>query len=286
MRAVLALSLVALTGCRALFGFEDPARTPDAAIDAADLCGTHDEDGDGVPDLCDNCPHVFNPGQENTGEVMAGNSMDDLGDACDGTTTAECILLFDPFTTLPPFVVGSAGSWELGTDGDSILQTDSTHSSTFLPVTEAVFDAELAFTSFRIVDMDPTLQDFQVVGLVHAKAGIQSDGLPRGYFAQYFNTATLPPMDESILQVIDYDTGPTINQPLSPPVSMRKGTRAQLGLAVTGSRVIGSVIVETSNAFAELAVGGIPFGAIGLRTRFVAAQFDYLLVIQARGSCD
>ena len=67
-----------------------------------DLAATSDSDGDGVPDSVDNCPSVFNPGQENsdsgrppsgTGSIdngpgIAGDDAtipngDTMGDACD-----------------------------------------------------------------------------------------------------------------------------------------------------------------------------------------------------------
>ncbi len=48
---------------------------PDAPPDAAS-CGMHDEDGDGVPDGCDNCPVDANAGQRDS-------DGDGVGDACD-----------------------------------------------------------------------------------------------------------------------------------------------------------------------------------------------------------
>jgi hypothetical protein len=45
--------------------------------------GDPDQDGDERPDHCDNCPGVYNPGQENTGEAVP----DEVGDACDPRPT-------------------------------------------------------------------------------------------------------------------------------------------------------------------------------------------------------
>ncbi|MBI1886214.1 MAG: thrombospondin type 3 repeat-containing protein [Chloroflexi bacterium] len=51
------------------------------------ICHDMDADGDGVPDVPDNCPGLFNPGQANTDAALnaAGASItgDGLGDACD-----------------------------------------------------------------------------------------------------------------------------------------------------------------------------------------------------------
>ena len=38
--------------------------------------GQTDTDGDGVGDGCDNCIHVFNPGQENDDDDTTGNLCD------------------------------------------------------------------------------------------------------------------------------------------------------------------------------------------------------------------
>jgi hypothetical protein len=55
-------------------------------------CTGHDEDGDGVPDVCDDCPHVADPAQ-------LDSDGDGVGDACDpDPTTHEKVVFFDPFT--------------------------------------------------------------------------------------------------------------------------------------------------------------------------------------------
>ncbi len=67
----------------------------DAGQDASSGCPAtgHDEDGDGVPDACDDCPHVADPAQVDT-------DGDGVGDACDPNPAipTERITFFDPFT--------------------------------------------------------------------------------------------------------------------------------------------------------------------------------------------
>jgi Thrombospondin type 3 repeat len=57
----------------------------------------HDEDGDGIDDACDNCPHIPNVDQ-------ADSDGDGVGDVCDPQpfVAAERIALFDPFIRLRP----------------------------------------------------------------------------------------------------------------------------------------------------------------------------------------
>jgi len=76
----------------------DSSRAIDAALDAppdARDCGTHDEDGDGVMDNCDNCPVDDNAGQ-------ADSDGDGVGDACDPRPgMMDRIAFFESFATAP-----------------------------------------------------------------------------------------------------------------------------------------------------------------------------------------
>jgi len=53
-------------------------------LDGSRPCsGTHDEDGDGLADNCDNCPTAANPTQLDSTEVAVHAFEDGIGDACD-----------------------------------------------------------------------------------------------------------------------------------------------------------------------------------------------------------
>jgi hypothetical protein len=105
MRAAL---LALLAGCNSLLGvhtFESgaadaaldaPPDEPalDVAVDGRHCFSSHDEDGDGVLDDCDNCPAVTNPNQ-------ADADGDGVGDACDPELgEQDTLVLFDPFLTV------------------------------------------------------------------------------------------------------------------------------------------------------------------------------------------
>src|SRR5258706_9534747 len=67
----------------------------------------HDEDGDGIPDVSDVCPHISDPSQTDT-------DHDGVGDACDPepSTPRQTIALFLPMTDPSSFTIGGgAGTW-------------------------------------------------------------------------------------------------------------------------------------------------------------------------------
>lgn len=75
----------------------DDASADDAARGDAVACGSHDEDGDGVADNCDNCPTFANIAQLDIEEIINGANADGVGDACDPrpTLAGDYITFFD-----------------------------------------------------------------------------------------------------------------------------------------------------------------------------------------------
>jgi hypothetical protein len=98
----------------------DTLPNADATYALADggTCSGHDEDGDGVPDLCDNCPNVANAGQEGGAVGTACTPPSDL-------LTNPVPGFFSPFVSYgtpswQPFASGSA-PWALAPAGDALL---------------------------------------------------------------------------------------------------------------------------------------------------------------------
>lgn len=78
---------------------------------AADACAAvgHDEDGDGLDDACDPCPHL-------AGDA-ADADRDGVGDACDpNTAPVDHFTLFEPFLVSRPDVWSYNGQTMLGAD--------------------------------------------------------------------------------------------------------------------------------------------------------------------------
>jgi hypothetical protein len=113
---VVAGCLLLVSGCgRFGFGAQPDAEPADGSrADARpDALGGHDEDGDGVADSIDVCPHIPDVLQQD-------GDGDGVGDRCDPDpfVPAQSWLVFSALTAgdLPLIVAGPAGSWTMDSD--------------------------------------------------------------------------------------------------------------------------------------------------------------------------
>jgi len=111
-----------LAGCDQVLGLSRPDAAadapPDADVDAAQACdqpgGVPDEDGDGLRNACDNCPHVAQPAAS---DRLDGDG-DGVGDRCDRRpgltdTLVQFVGFDDTNHGLRLLVDGGSGSWSV-----------------------------------------------------------------------------------------------------------------------------------------------------------------------------
>jgi len=108
---------VVVSGCR--FGFDAGGSAGDASGDTPGTRDTgadmgplgHDEDGDGIPDATDFCPHIADA-------INADADGDGVGDVCDPqpTVAQQSWFLFAPMTGAEPFTPGTSATWTMNAD--------------------------------------------------------------------------------------------------------------------------------------------------------------------------
>lgn len=107
--------LLVLLGACGRVGFDPVGTSADGDV----IAGGHDEDGDGIPDVGDNCPMLANVDQQDT-------DGDGVGDACDPEPTVprQRLVLFAPFTDPVPSVV-QLSAWTQHADSLYTTSTDA-----------------------------------------------------------------------------------------------------------------------------------------------------------------
>jgi hypothetical protein len=266
-------------------------------VDAQITDPTLDTDGDGVPDIADNCIYVKNPDQHNHDGDDRGDACDvcphikdtgadadndGVGDACDPRPNdpGDKILLFEGFygdLSWTP-VIGDSASWHSGSgmlnqpDTNAIYQLvnvmPSPPNNVFVEMRvriDGLSSSPSARKSTGLVVGYRATDDYMFCGL--ANQGGNSTEIDAGYIAPGQGSGSF-----------DYSAG-TISTPMTGDWIMLQArttqgandTQTQLDCAGAGvNKLPGGA---TYYAYADAA------GDIGLRTNGVDATFDYVFVV-------
>lgn len=302
MRALIILAAAALAGasggCNLVFGLEAPAGDDDPGDDGGPPddgqpddgggdgdpppCngvgdgGTDDgfdEDGDGVVDACDLCPHLFGPDLDNDG--------DGVGNACDpDPAMPNRIVFFEGFNT--PGLAGwitSNSSWN---QGDSAArQTDAELRGAHLLFDDVVpvnVQLDVGFTVERYAAGTP-LDGIRAVGVFFHGDTVVVGEAPNTLDCQFLTnvagangvallrwTAGVP---ESLSTV-----------PANTPLETLAPYRLAAGQGLKTLRC--QAAHDNGNAIGSaVSTPLVPRGrAVGLHTHYVAAVFRYVIVIE------
>jgi len=256
----------------------------DGVFDDVDNCVAvantpqYNEDGDAQGDVCDNCPHIINDDQ-----VSADG--DAVGDACDPRlgVAGDTMLLFDGFN-------GATRSsiWAVGTGGDSwttsggVMHQGSTLREQKILYTNG-FSADnvtidTAFTPTNIpASTDTTTDRDRVAGVVGGYTpGVTGAGTGRVAHVGDIITSADYPVWIEVGTVTD--TGNAGSSEFAYGNQVMSLGRYTLRGRITNGRQ--SVLATEPNGTSTSAddFDASAAGAIGLRTRNLAVDFEYVIV--------
>jgi len=246
---------VLASGCR--FAFDDVTTRSDATMrdgalpDLPDGLFGHDEDGDGIPDTIDLCPHVAST-------ANGDSDGDGVGDVCDPepTNNRQSWVLFESMTSATSLTMG-AGGWTLNTDDYSFFdQTDP---------------AQLLYTG-TIQDIDAWIGfDIDTLGTGGLQAAIITNGMMVPYwYGELYDGGSGARISISEFDGTNYNARSTTPVAATFPVGPNE---LYLSARVGGTYTLRSGALSTSfgtPAFTQQKYIIFGFGNLSGRVRYIA----------------
>jgi hypothetical protein len=288
----LTLAALATSGCNLVLGLDRTHGATDAAAGASDArvdaipgpdappCAAargHDEDHDGFDDACDVCPHLTDP-------LQADSDGDGVGNACDPHPGApdDTIVFFDGFggTAIDPAWSIARGTWTIA--ADALVQGDDTQPSGLIWLQHALpaeAKLEVGVSGVQLGAKSLDAQRSAGVWMYASDPGTDA-GEPNGFLCSLVADEQVK---QSALTLQQWTSStPVVSQsspfdpPLGPgPTYALGGSYSAQSLKLFCAAVSpGSTPVTTASTLGPSAASG----ALALRTHFVAARFDYVIV--------
>jgi hypothetical protein len=251
------LWLLLLVGCGRI-GFEGET-APDARTCTAPV--GHDEDGDGIDDSCDGCPHVNDPSQLDQDE-------DGVGDACDPRVAepGDSIAFFDAFVVPDPGWIrtGIVGTYT----GDSIV-ADTRNNRKFAFRRAYTQGVDTLVLAGEFGEATPAADRQLTLGI----AGTDTSA--------YYCELQGPPTDAKLALTYTFD-GDDYNVVAHSDATAIGNGRFQLSLA---NRYPGGACSTTWPADTASIAGTLPDGfsilQLGFSVQEVEMQLDYFVIIHS-----
>ena len=163
------IAVLSLTGCDIVMGLDERPHRPVSGLESA----THDEDGDGIVDRDDPCPHLAAPADDDF-------DNDGIGDLCDPRIDQLDLRYFISFERGTTGNLVRDGQIGVGPDGDSIVFGDEldSHSTLVLPIMASIVDIETSVTIGKTKPLDQN--EYAEIGLFSVHRDFDAQNQLRG----------------------------------------------------------------------------------------------------------